>query len=155
MTKTTIQPRHEGEGHSRSDGRYQTYVRLARVNAETLEDNVFVNTDRVMQVFVVGIGWEDTYISASTRREYSTYSERMSDFRVDILRDAHRHGDNIIEFRTVTAHSRQDVVKIFDINNTNALSGKNSYNREKFFAAKHEEQEQIEDWLFQYDMYTR
>jgi len=129
MTKTVVQPRHEGEAVQMSDGRYQTRVRLARVNAETLEDNVYRNANADMMTFVVGIAWNDTYISESTRPIYSTYTDRLYEFKRSQRVEAQGYGDEILSWVIVYAHSRQDVVKLYDTNNTNAISGKGWKNR--------------------------
>lgn len=126
MSKEIINPIHRG----------QDSIYLARVNSKTYEASRGYNDPATMQTFIVSVGWEDTYISPATRSHYSTYEDRKSEFKLDNKREARTYGDEIIREILVKAHSRADVVKLFDINNTNALCGKNCDNRKKYFAAK-------------------
>lgn len=118
--QTIIAPVHQGRNS----------VTLKRVDPETYEG---FNHPDDMQTFVVSVGWADTYISPSTRRHYSTYSDRIDEYKRAARNEARYYNDEIVNVIVVSAHSRQDVVKMYDINDTNALCGPNGQNRKKFF----------------------
>lgn len=69
---------------------------------------------RRMKVYVVGIGWINTYLCAeSTRQEYGTYCDRLAYFRRYLARLAVHEGDEITDYRYVYAEDISQVRRCY------------------------------------------
>ena len=67
-----------------------------------------------MATYLVGIGTKNTYLyPGSTRTQYGTYHDRISEFKVYITRIARFFDDDIAEWRYIYAHRICDVRKCY------------------------------------------
>lgn len=90
-------------------------VRIDVVDSETYEDSIKERKE-TMKRYIVGIGWQDTYISRWGARPYLTgYLTMQRNRRTEIREQAERTGDEIIEWRLIHAFERQHVVQLFEV----------------------------------------
>lgn len=65
-------------------------------------------------LYLIGIGWDHTYIGYVVKREWGNFTEALDDQRRGILSMAHALADDIIGWRFVYAEDRATVLRTFN-----------------------------------------